>query len=290
MQLDSNYLALLLETIHLSNIELHMDRGYSGEKQYLDALASFKADSTCSTARAKWVAYNFGKKEDNDTRQHVEESGIMSLQVSTKTVNGRQLACGAFNTGTGNVVLYMSTIFRDVKMDYVTKDRMGRLWNKDREKLKALGYVMEQSSCRMKSAEAKRTHAMYYDLLCNADVDQVTAFPNGKEFHLARRFSLTSKQTYALLLVLKRHYKDLDYDYIRVVFDFMYKNYNIEQRQQQKANDEQAANDAANNNNAESEITYTSNRTPEELMDIEPAEYTVEERVRMDIYKLCERK
>ena len=121
----------------------------------------------------------------------------------------------------------------------------------------------------MKSAEAKGIHAKYYDLFCNAGVDQVTAFPNGKEFHYGRRNSLSSKQVYELLKVLKNHFKDLENDFIQTVFNFMYKSYNVEQRQQQKENEENAAN-AANTNNDEAGITYTSTRTPEELMDIEP--------------------
>ena len=94
---------------------------------------------------------------------------------------------------------------------------MGDLYTNDRPKLKELGFSLEQTAgSSIKSAVAKSIHADYYKLFQDTPVDQVTAFAGGKEFHLGRKFSLSSKQIYELISVLKKRYKDLDHDFIHV--------------------------------------------------------------------------
>jgi len=51
-----------LQCPDLTNIDLQMDRGYSGENQHQTTLAPSKAGVTCTSARAKWVAYNCRKR------------------------------------------------------------------------------------------------------------------------------------------------------------------------------------------------------------------------------------
>ena len=86
----------------------------------------------------------------------------------------------------------------------------------NRSKLKELGFSLEQTAdSRIKSAVAKSIHADYYKLFQDTPVAQVTAFAGGKEFYLGRKFSLSSKQIYELIFVLKKRFKDLEHDFIQ---------------------------------------------------------------------------
>jgi len=275
----------------LSGMELHFDRGFSGEKAHSDLYSPTNADSTCTTQRADWAAHNFGQTpKENDKRHYIDPKGIMALYLSEKTINNRKMASGALATGTDNVVLFMSTVHRSLKFDYVTSDRMGDLYTNDRPKLKELGFSLEQTACSsIKSAVAKSIHTEYYKLFQDTPVDQVTAFAGGKEFHLGRKFSLSSKQIYELILVLKKRFKDLDLDYIQEVFNFMYCNYSLEERQAEKDRAEAAA-EAVDNEAAEDPITYQSTRTIQELMEADADDRTVEEKVRLHIHMCHESK
>ena len=100
----------------LSGLELHFDRGFSGEKAHSDLYSPTNADSTCTTQRADWAAHNFGQMpKENDKRHYIDTKGIMALYLSEKTINNRKIASGAFATGTDNVVLFMSTVHRSLK-------------------------------------------------------------------------------------------------------------------------------------------------------------------------------
>ena len=82
---------------------------------------------------------------------------------------------------------------------------------------------------------------------------------------------------------------DLDYDYIMIVFRFLYSNYDEEKRRQQKEGEEAAANEANNNDDTnDTPITYTSTRNITELMEEEASDLTTEETVRLDLNKFDE--
>lgn len=276
----------------LSGMELHFDRGFSGEKAHSDLYAPTNADSTCTTQRADWAAHNFGQTpKENDKRHYIDPKGIVALYLSEKKINNRKMASGAFVTGTDNVVLFMSTVHRSLKFDYVTSDRMGDLYTNNKPKLKELGFSLEQTAgSSIKSAAAKSIHADYYKLFQDTPVDQVTAFAGGKEFHLGRKFSLSSKQIYELISVLKMRYKDLDHDYIQEVFNFMYSNYSVDERQAEKERAEAAAASQASDEVAEDPITYESTKSVEDLISVGPEEGNIEEIVRLDIHKFNESK
>jgi len=280
-----------LQVVDLSDTELHCDRGFSGEGNHQDVLAPSGAGITVTTQRALWAAYNYSQTpKANDKRTYIDPNGIMALYVSEKTVHGRKLACGAFVTGTGKVVLYMSSVHKSTKLDYVTSDKWGKLHKNNRDKLKELGFGLEQSLHHVKSAEAKRIHAQYYQQFKNIPIDQVTAFAGGKEFHIGRRLSMSSKQMYDFILVCKRHFLDLEHDFIQDIFKFMYKNYDAEKRQEEKDRAEAAAASQASGEGAEDPITYESTKGIEELIIDGPEEGNVEETVRLDIHKFNESK
>jgi len=146
-----------------------------------------------------WVSFNYGQTpKENDSRGYLTEIGIMSLQVMAKKCNGRRIACGAFVTGTGSCVLYMSTEFRGIEIDLVTtNERLGRIWNDDRGKLKELGFVMEESRAITK-LEMKTLHRHYLAQFLRLPIVRVTAFPNDKEWHIARRLCISSNYCWSV--------------------------------------------------------------------------------------------
>ncbi len=136
----------------LSNIHLGLDRGYSFENQHTETLIPSKIDITCSAARSKALPFNYGQTpSQNDKRIYLYEGGISSLRMMKKTCHGRRIITGAWNTGT-TVVLFQSTVFRTYKIDFVTTtERYGKLWNNDRQQLRAIGYAMEESIATQKT-------------------------------------------------------------------------------------------------------------------------------------------
>lgn len=280
-----------LQVVNLSDMELHCDRGFSGEGNFQEVLAPSGAGMTVTTQRALWAAYNFGQTpKQNDKRVYIDPKGIMALYLSEKVISGRRMACGAFVTGTGKVVLYMSSVHRSLKLDYVTSDKWGKLHKNNRDKLKELGFGLEQSLHHVKSVDAKSIHAQYYQQFKNIPIDQVTAFAGGKEFHIGRRLSMSSKQMYEFILVCKRHFLDLEHDFIQDIFKFMYKNYDAEKRQEEKDRAEAAAASQASGEGAEDPITYESTKSVEDLISDGPEEGNIEEIVRLDIHKFREGK
>ena len=79
-------------------------------------------------------------------------------------------------------------------------------------------------------AERKDVHNVYLDIYKALPVKVVTAFQGHREWHIARRLSLTSTTTHALIKTLLRHHLDLEFDCIRIVCEFMCPNYNYEDR------------------------------------------------------------
>ena len=120
-----------------------------------------------------------------------------------------KLAVTAFRTGTGKVVMVASTFHRRLTMDFVTTtETYGELWKRDRESLKKL-------CSRFEGEEKKQTHEEYFDLFQSMPLTLVTAFQGHREWHIARRLSLTSTTTYAAIKALLRHSVDIKYNYIR---------------------------------------------------------------------------
>lgn len=268
----------------LSNIHLGMDRGYSFENQHTETLIPSKMDITCSAARSKALPFNYGQTpSQNDKRIYLDEGGISSLRMMKKTCQGRRIVAGAWNTGT-TVVLFQSTVFRTYKIDFVTTtERYGKMWNNDRQQLRAIGYAMEESISTLK-AEQKQIHNAYLQLFFNLPITQVTVTSNLSEWHLARRLSATSKQTYAMVAVLRKHFMDLENDNIRRVLKFMYKNYSLEDRRAEKDRQDQAAEEATNNN-GEEPIEFESHRSIEELVRADAGDdLTIEETAKRDLH------
>lgn len=154
----------------------------------------------------------------------------------------------------------MSTVFRNYKMDLITTtERYGNLWNNDRERLKEIGFELEESTSALK-AEQKAIHQKYVPLFFGTGITQVTITSNLQEWHIGRSFACTSKQTMAMLSVLKSHFVDIDDTDLQRVFGFMYHNYSVESRQSEKSRQDSAAAEAESNN-GEEPLTYVSNRT-----------------------------
>ena len=58
----------------------------------------------------------------------------------------------------------------------------------------------------------------------------VTAFQGYREWHIARKFSLTSTQSHAYIKALLRHGLDLKYDFICRVLEYMCVDYDYNKR------------------------------------------------------------
>lgn len=70
-----------------------------------------------------------------------------------------------------------------------------------------------------------KVHAIYLDIYKVFPVTVVTAFQGHREWHVARRHSFTSTTTHALIKAMLRHYGDLEFDYVRIVCEYMCPNY-----------------------------------------------------------------
>eukprot|EP00985_Skeletonema_marinoi_P028503 scaffold25101_cov78-Skeletonema_marinoi.AAC.1 len=85
---------------NLPFLHMHMDRGYSFEKQHQEVLAPAQMGITCTTARSSNVPFNYGQTpKPGDKRIYLAEGGISSLRMMKKNCHGRLIVCGAFNTG-----------------------------------------------------------------------------------------------------------------------------------------------------------------------------------------------
>ncbi|EJK71390.1 hypothetical protein THAOC_07177, partial [Thalassiosira oceanica] len=240
----------------LSGVHIMMDRGYSMEKQHQETLAPSKVDSTCSTARALTLAYNYGQtKKPNDSRTYVAERGIASLQLSQKTTHGRRIVCGAWSTGTGGVVLFQSSKFRHYDMDGVAQnERMGRLWKDSPRNIEVLGFKLEQSILGTRTQQ-RDEHKLFYQEFKRLQIEQVTIASGSREWHIGRSNSLSSKQCYTQVCVLKRHFMDLAHPCVQKLFEFMYKGYNKQEREQEKQRSDDAA-DAQTSQADENEVEF----------------------------------
>ena len=212
------------------------------ERQYQETLAPSKLHSTCSTARTVTLAYNYGQtKKQNDTRTYVEERGIASLQLSTKTSHDRRIACGAWTTGTGGVVLFQSSVFRYYDIDGVAKnERMGRLWKESPRNLEVHGFHLDESTL-VTPTQKRNEHNLFYDVFQQLPIKQVTIASGTREWHIGRSFSLSSKQCYSQVCVLKRHFKDLEHECVEKLLQFMYKGYDRREREEAKQRADAAA-------------------------------------------------
>ena len=246
---------------NLANIEFHGDRGYFSENTFLAILLLCGCFLTCTCPRGIWlpfVLYNAKSKSkiaEDDKRIQVSEDGMMTYEVREKQfTEGNQtvtLAVGAYRTGSGKVVLAASTVHRRVTMDFVTATQTaGRQWHENRDALIKAGFALDCSS--EVGNEMNSTHEEYFQLFQAIPVTQVTTHQGYPEWHIARRFSISSTQAHALLKALLRHDYDLKYECVRTVLEFACKNYNYdnrveevqrreqeeEQRQQQQEEDE----------------------------------------------------
>ena len=175
------------------------------------------------------------------------------------------IAINAFRTGSGKVVLVASSQHRRLQMDFVTvNDTTAKLWKDDREGFKKLSFSLECSI--FNENERKDTHNEYYLLFSELDIKQVTAFHGHREWHIARKLSLTSTSTHALIKALLRHNMDFEHDFIRTVCEYMCPNYNHDERvrkhveEQQRTEEEEAEQD-------DEEIDATGTYTDEYLLE-----------------------
>jgi hypothetical protein len=110
-----------------------------------------------------------------------------------------------------------------MQMDFVTTtEHLGELWHNDRQQLRERGFAMEESIATG-IAEKKHIHQKYMQLFFQLPIIQVTVCSNHREWHLARRTSFTSKQTYSQIAILRKRFVDLDNEDVRRVMKFMYK-------------------------------------------------------------------
>ena len=89
--------------------------------------------------------------------------------------------------------------------------------------------------------ERALTHNTYHDLFSETSIDVVTAYQGYRKWHIARKFSMTSTTTHALIKALMRHNMDLEHHFIRVVCEFMCSNYDYDERVRKRALKQQRA-------------------------------------------------
>lgn len=130
-------------TPDLSNFELHADRGYFSQNSFMSILLLTGCMLTCTCPRGKWLPFVIGNAilAEDDKRLVIPEEGMMTCEVREKEFKSEnssiKLACIAFRTGTGNVVMVCSTTHRRLKMDFVTAtEGIGTLWHDNREGLR----------------------------------------------------------------------------------------------------------------------------------------------------------
>lgn len=107
----------------LANIELHTDRGYFSENSFMAILLLCGCMLTCTCPKGKLRLGLLCRGGNDDLRDLREE--MVSKSIT--------LACIAFRTGTGKVVMVCSTTHRRLKFDFVTAAAtVGKLRHDDR--------------------------------------------------------------------------------------------------------------------------------------------------------------
>ncbi len=71
----------------------------------------------------------------------------------------------------------------------------GRLWNKDHDKLKEAGFLLE--CLNEDGQQTQDTHQECYKIFKNLPLEMVTAFQGYCEWHVAQKFSITSTTLHA---------------------------------------------------------------------------------------------
>ena len=222
---------------NLQNMEFHGDRGYFSENAFLAILLITGCALTCTCPRGIWIPFHTERIE-GDLRIFMQEDGMMYCEVREREfrAEGRaiKLAVVAFRNSNGKVVLVASSMHRRLKMDFVTTtERIGNLWKNNKDKLieEAFGIIASAAT----GVQKMQIHSEYFALFLSLPVTVVTAFQGYREWHIARMFRLTSTTSHALVKALLRHGLDLQYDFVRVVCEYMCKHYNYERRLEEQA-------------------------------------------------------
>jgi len=239
-----------LQPNNLEGITILFDRGYSFRQNLEDAVLSSGADVTCSTQRGGNIPFDYGadrKPDPSGKKTLIPEKGIQMVDLMKKTTaEGKPIVCLAYRTGTGKVVLGQSTKHITKTIDFISKtERGGKLWKEDREALKKEGFsIVQPASATL--VEKRALHADYYSLFNALEVDQVTTESNDIFWHLGRKWSMSSKQVHDFVVVLKRHFCDIDSEdeefrsALQRLLKFLYKGYNVDERRDEKTRQQQA--------------------------------------------------
>ena len=135
----------------------------------------------------------------------------------------------ADGNGNSKLVLVASTVHRKLTMDFVTtRPRYGDLWHNDRENLREEGFDLEFSS--VSAGRKAAVHNTYYQMLMDCPMEMVTFCQGHREWHLARKFSLTSTSGHALFKALLRHNLDFQHPFVCTVVEYARKQYDYEDR------------------------------------------------------------
>ena len=122
---------------------------------------------------------------------------------------------------------------------------IGELWKHNQDALIKSAFALECSG--LNGLEKTTTHNKNFELFQSIPVTLVTTFQGHQEWHIARRFSFTSRTTHTLIKTLLCHKLDLEYNYVHVVCEVMCCNYDYEKRVEVHESQEEVVNTPSDN-------------------------------------------
>ena len=221
----------------LNQIELHGVRGYFSENSFLGILLPASCKLICTCPRGLWLAFSTetvgggGQQNLHAERGH-DDPGCFGKTVKSKR-SGNYAGDDGVSHATDTAKLFFS-------LPQLTKDLP---WISLRQPiiLVPFGRTIDghwfnlrlrlSSQLQLLRAEGKKKlRSMYYGLFSLLPVIMVTVFQGHREWHIARKFSLTSTTSHVLVKALLHNDMDLEFDCVCHVCEYMCKNYDYEKR------------------------------------------------------------
>lgn len=180
---------------NLNGVINHSDRGYTLESTTFDFLLPAGGDFNNTVKRIMPFPFVWGMKvPDSDPREVLDERGAPSLFVKETKKHGRLVSVSAFRTGTKNISAVISTLLHGHEWEGVCLCPNQRRMYESDKKNGLRGYIFQTLACSPLIQQFSGAVEDELDELVETTIDVYTVEQGTADWHIVRRFSMTSSQ------------------------------------------------------------------------------------------------
>lgn len=178
------------------NTSVKGDRGYIDD-DFVREVTKCAADVSGTCKRLKWYPMTYDQKiGKDDTRTLIPKSGSAALFVYSTKVNNKTISAAAFRNGSDSVACCISSEHHEHEWDGITlSNRLNASTILDPNDFVSMYDRMPIESTEDLSLLYTKEHPILKELHDN-HVDVLTLKQQTADWHLRRKFSLTSKQSH----------------------------------------------------------------------------------------------